>query len=150
LDPRLAYWSTAWLLLLATVAVATAALRSAQRGDTAQHRQRMRAAAALVALFVLSYPIKLLWLGREPLASWEPRFVWVLRAHELCIAFMLLGGVTALVLAHRLRLAEPQHAGGPATAAGLRLHRRAGWLGFVGALCALATAAYVLYGMFQR
>jgi uncharacterized membrane protein YozB (DUF420 family) len=145
------YWTAAWINMIGIVALAAAGLARAHHGRYEEHRTLMRAGSLLVVFFVASYAAKLYFLGRESLGMWSAHYVLMLRLHELCVATMLAGGITALVQAHRLNLpAGLASASDPARARGLRLHRRAGKLAFGAAICGVATAAYVLYGMYQR
>ena len=94
-------------------------------------------------------------LSGRPVATslWDPADVWVLRFHETCIAFMLIGGATALTLALRLGfpIEDPErHADPDAIRARIRLHRRAGRTAVAAASIAFLAAAVVLYGMFAR
>jgi uncharacterized membrane protein YozB (DUF420 family) len=150
-DAKLSYWAGAWVNMALIVTLAAAGISQARRGLYTSHERLMWAGAALVVLFVLSYAAKLYWLGREALETWSPQLVTALRVHEACVAVMLAAGVTAIIQAKRLDLASTaaraRAASQPAGAAGVRLHRRAGWIAFAGGLCGLLTAAYVLYGM---
>jgi uncharacterized membrane protein YozB (DUF420 family) len=151
-DPKATYWTVAWINMGLIVILAGAGLSRAHHHRYAEHRRWMLASAGLVVLFVVSYAAKLWWLGRESLETWSPSYVVVLRIHELCVAAMLAGGGTALVQAHRFGLpdddAKPEP--GPARAHWIQVHRRAGMLAFAAAVCGVATAAYVLYGMYER
>jgi hypothetical protein len=151
-DARLAYWTAAWVNMALIAGLAGLGIASAHRRAYARHRRLMQACVALVGLFVLSYAGKLLFLGREPLAAWNAHFVIVLRVHEACVAVMVLCGATAIFQAHRLGLDAdpPARTADPTRARGVLLHRRAGSLAFAATLAGLATAAYVLYGMYQR
>jgi uncharacterized membrane protein YozB (DUF420 family) len=151
MDPRLAYWTGAWLNMLLIVGVAGAGILLAHRGQYHRHRQCMLASAALVLLFVLSYGVKLLTLGREALETWSAPFVAVLRLHEACVGFMLLAGTTAMVLAYRAQLESRIARRADADLARkASLHRRSGALAFGAALAGVVTAAYLLYGMYER
>ena len=113
----------------------------------------MLSACGLVAAFLVSYLLKVALLGREQLDLWEPRYVRVLHVHESFVALMLLGGIAALVQVRRLGL--PRGPQSPALeprrlAGGLRLHRWSGRVAIVSALLGLLTAAYVLWGMYER
>ena len=119
----------------------------------------MLTAVWLAALFLASYPFKLAFLGREALETWGRDFVYVLRFHEACILAMLLSGGLAATLARRLRLAvrfadphraDPEPATTRGLARGVRLHRRAGWTAVIFASLGVMSAAYVLFGMYQR
>ena len=152
MDPKATYWTAAWINMLAVAALGAAGLGRARRGRYGEHRRLMRAGVSLVLLFVASYAIKLWMLGRETLESWDPSFVAVLRLHEASIACMLAGGAIALVQAHRLGLPEAvgKVRADPELSRALRLHRRAGALAVAAALFGVASAAYVLYGMYRR
>jgi len=157
MDPSTAYWTWAFANMVLAVGVAVDGVRQIRRGRIPSHARRMRAAAWLVALFVLSYPFKLAWLGREPLETWASSYLWTLRVHELCVAVMLGGGARALYLARRHALAST-----PSTlpsfglrtetvqAAALQSHRRAGQIAVAGGILGVATALYVLWGMYSR
>lgn len=152
LDPKLIYWTWAWINMVVIVAIAAAGVRRIRRGEILRHRRRMLTAAALVLLFLVSYVFKVILLGREPLETWSPGHVWVLRFHELCVAVMLVAGSTAVYLARRLGLATdaPRQENPAAQQRGRRLHRRAGWTAVVAATLGIASAGYVLRGMYER
>jgi len=140
-DPKLAFWTAAFANMLAIVAVATVGVRRARRREIAGHRRLMLVAASLVGLFLLSYVAKVGVLGREQLALWEPRYVWTLRFHETCVAVMVIAGVRAIWLGAREGFRD---------AARARAHRIAGRTAVVSALLGVASAGYVLLGMFGR
>ena len=98
-------------------------------------------AASLVALFLVSYVAKVWLLGREQLELWDARYVHTLRFHETCVAVMVLAGSRALWLGAKTGFTDPLRA---------RSHRRAGRTAFVAAGLGLASAAYVLFGMYER
>ncbi len=155
IDARVWYWTGAWLNMLAVVLLASAGIREVRRREIARHRRRMLSAMVLVLAFLVSYAIKLLVLGREQLELWSPAYVAALRFHELCVAAMVIGGLTALWLATRLRLIEAANGSRgryPAEKieSRLRLHRRAGRTAYWSALLGLVLAAVVLFGMFTR
>jgi hypothetical protein len=113
----------------------------------------MLSAAALVGVFVLSYVVKLLVLGREDRSGWGATSIWVLRIHELCVFAMLLAGGRAGAKALRLRLTRnatgrPEDAPAPAPLA--QAHRRAGRLAVAAAALGFALATLVLAGMYRR
>ena len=147
------YWSAALANLGVVVALALRGVRARRRGDVPSHRRHMLAACALVGLFLLSYPFKLLWLGPEDLSTWSRADVVVLRIHETCVLTMLVAG--GLAGARARRLARTRNASGdpaqpvapPALARG---HRRAGWTAVAASLLGLLTALLVLAGMVGR
>ncbi len=156
MTPALAYWTWAFLNMLVALAVALSGVRRARRRDFGAHRMRMRAAAMLVVLFVVSYPVKLLLLGREPIDTWESQHVWILRVHELCVAVMLIGGAVALRMGGRIGVApgsaraEAGGDGAEGSEAARRLHRGFGRAAVIAGVLGVATAFYVLGGMYER
>jgi len=155
IDARVWYWTAAWLNMLAIVLLARAGIREVRRREIARHRQRMLSAIGLVLAFLLSYPVTLLLLGRAQLGTWGAGYVATLRFHELCVAAMVIGALTALWLATRLRLIEAANGSRGRYAperieSRLRLHLRAGRTAYWGALLGLVSAGVVLFGMFTR
>src|SRR5262245_33241876 len=153
MDPKLWFWTGALGLMAGVVGVATAGVLRRRRGDVPGHRRAMLAAAALVALFLVSYVAKVVWLGHEDVAAWSAGHRLVLRIHETCIAVMLSAGALAGLRAWRLRRtrnATLDPADPPAPAALARWHRRAGWTAVVAAAGGWLTALLMLIGMYQR
>lgn len=150
MDPRVLYWTAAWLNMAFVTALALTGVAAIRSGRIETHRARMITAAVLVALFLVSYPVKVILLGREDLASWPSREVAILRFHEVCVALMVLGGSAALVLARSLRLRaapEEARAGRPRLVA---LHRWAGRLAVSATVLGLLSAGAILAGMWGR
>jgi uncharacterized membrane protein YozB (DUF420 family) len=148
-DPKLAYWTWAWLNMSIAVGSGAAGIQKIRRGAVAQHKRRMLIFACLVLLFLVSYVPKVLLLGGENLEVWRPSGVYVLRFHELCVFTMLASGTIALRLAYRLGLAR----GVPPVevdSRALRLHRGAGRIAVLSGAVGLLSAAYVLIGMYGR
>lgn len=143
---NLAFWTYAWILTSLAVGCGFAGWREIRHGRVLRHRRLMHTAAALIGLFLVSYLLKLVFLGREDLASWDPRSVWVLRLHETFIAVMLVAGILARWRARRFDLSRGR-AQEPALA---RLHRASGRIALVSALMALVSAGIVLVGMYAR
>ncbi len=114
----------------------------------------MKSSAVLIACFFVSYPLKLLWLGRERLPEWSGQAVAILRIHEFCVFAMLVGGLIALIHSqkmHRNRNQLTQLPDAPlASSRILRRHRQAGWTAAIAAGLAFLTAATVLVGMYER
>jgi len=153
MDARVLYWTGALLDLLLVALFAVNGVRQINRGDVKRHRGSMGVAAALVLAFLVSYVFKLAIFGREDLASWASRDVWVLRVHETCVAAMLLGGTLAGSLGFRMRHSrsvtrDPEDPMAPQSLR--RWHRRAGWTAVVGAISGFVTAGWVLVGMYLR
>jgi uncharacterized membrane protein YozB (DUF420 family) len=153
LDPKVLYWTGAFVNLVVIAALAVRGVRLAKAGEYARHARAMTAAAILVGAFLLSYALKLLFLGREAPGTWGTNAVWILRIHELCVLVMLIGGITALVLSRRLRgtVLFTRAAKDPAAPPALtKRHRIAGRSAVIGALLGATTAALVLTGMYAR
>jgi uncharacterized membrane protein YozB (DUF420 family) len=153
LDPKVLYWTGAFLNILVIAGLAVYGVRLARRGELARHARMMRAAASLVVLFLVSYALKLAFLGREELEHWGRGAVSILRFHELCVVGMLIGGGTALFLSRRLRgtASFTRAASDPAAPPVLaKRHRIAGRSAVIGAILGAATAALVLTGMYVR
>ncbi len=153
MDAKVLYWTGALINLLAIVGLTARGVFQIRRGEVVKHRRSMLTAGSLVLAFLFSYVLKLLFLGRENLAVWSGFDRGMLRFHELCVFTMLIAGGLALNRAWRMRdtrnvtrSPEDEHA----PAAVVKLHRRAGWSGVVGAVLGFLTAAVVLLGMYQR
>jgi uncharacterized membrane protein YozB (DUF420 family) len=153
MDPKLVFWTGAFVNMGLVVVLLLAGVRQRRRGDIVRHGRRMGLAAILVVLFLLAYALKLVFLGREALDTWTPGAVWMLRIHELCVAAMVLGGGLAAARALGLRRtrnathdpADPFAPTGMAT-----WHRRGGWTAVLGAVLGFLTAGFVLAGMYDR
>src|SRR3990172_2334871 len=153
MDPKLSFWTGALGLMAGVVCVAIAGVLRRRRGDVPGHRRAMLAAAALVALFLFAYVLKVVWIGHEQVAEWGEGDRLVLRIHETCIAVMLAAGAIAGLRAWRLRRtrnATLDPADPPAPAALARWHRRAGWTAVLAAAAGWLTALLMLIGMYQR
>lgn len=146
MDPKLLYWTGALANMIVVVGLALAGVASVRRGEVERHRRLMLTASALVGAFVVSYVLKLTFLGREALSTWSPAAVWTLRVHELCVFTMLGAGVVAALRAGRMRDAPraPEHA------ETRRQHRAFGRVAVLAACAGVVTAALVLAGMFGR
>jgi hypothetical protein len=153
MDGRLLYWTAAFANMLLVLGLASAGVRAVRRGQVLVHRRFMLLASGLVVGFLVSYLLKVAFLGREELERWGATSVIVLRIHELCVFTMLAGGATAGSRAFAMRR-DPIVRGTPTRLprnSGLRMwHRRAGWTAVTGALLGVVTAALVLAGMYGR
>lgn len=132
MDPKLIYWTGALINLGVLCGIALFGVRYARRGEIARHRRAMKIASALVVAFLVSYALKLVFLGREEMAVWSPLDVWVLRIHELFVLQMILGGSVAWAQARKLlgtRLVSHDEADPPASVDVVRVHRIAGQIG---------------------
>jgi len=153
MDPKLLFWTWALALMGAVVGVAAAGVRRRRAGDVSGHRRAMLGACALVAVFLLAYVAKLVWLGHEHTERWSARDRLVLYLHESCIAVMLGAGALAGARASRLRRtrnATSNRADPVAPAALARGHRGAGWAAVLAAGVGWLTALVVLAGMYRR
>ncbi len=151
MDPKVLYWTGALLNMAAMFGFMLVGVRHIRRGRVAEHRRALLIAAALVIAFILSYGLKLSFLGREDLSLWSPVAIWTLRFHETCVLGMLVSGGLALrrgwVLSHTRALLE----GGPdPLPAQLQRHRRVGRFAILSAGLALLSAGGVLIGMYSR
>jgi uncharacterized membrane protein YozB (DUF420 family) len=151
---NLTYWTLAFADLVCVLLFAIAGIARIRRGDVLGHRTQMLRAAGLVGLFLGSYPVKLMILGRERLAEWEPIHVTILRTHESFILLMVLAAALAFWNARVLRLWDARDgSASPLSRASvpgrLRLHRRCGRLAVFAAAGALVTSAVVLLGMYR-
>jgi hypothetical protein len=152
-EPKLLYWTGALVDLALVVGFAVSGVRARRRGDVPRHRRQMLVGAALVGLFLVSYLVKLLVLGREDMGAWSRSSIWVLRLHECCVFSMLVAGGVAGWRGHQLRRtrnATRDPADPPAPVALARGHRLAGGIAVVSAGLGLLTAILVLAGMYQR
>ena len=98
LDVKVLYWTAAQLNLSVIVGLVLLGVYRIRQGQREVHRRCMLVAASLVVLFLVSYPFKLFFLGREDLAIWSQWDVRLLQIHELCVLIMVVGGTSALVL----------------------------------------------------
>ena len=111
----------------------------------------MLAAGSLIGMFLVSYVLKVSFLGREDLDLWSTGRVILLYVHETCILVMLLAGVTAGYRAYRFRRSLPAGPLLPPEASASqerRWHRRAGWTAVVASVLAFVTSIFVLVGMY--
>ena len=153
MDPKLLFWTAALLNLAILVGFALFGVGYARRGEIARHRRAMKIASVLVFVFLGSYVLKVLFMGREDMGVWSQLDVWVLRIHELFVMQMLIAGTVAWVQGRKLRTtrlvthdpSDPE--ADPDTA---RIHRLAGRTAVVGAVAGFVMAIGVLAGMFAR
>ncbi len=153
MDAKLIYWTGAFINFGVVCGLAAVGVKRIRARDVRGHRRMMLASSALVIGFVLSYLLKVMFLGRENLKVWDPLSLWSLHIHESWIAVMILGGAYAGYRAWTFRRSLPttgllEDRLSPVKSR--RHHRVAGWIAVVGSLCAFATASLVLYGMYAR
>lgn len=150
-DAKLAYWTVALLNLALAVGFVAVGVRRIRRGNVAGHRRAMMMGGALVALFLVSYAFKLLFLGREDRATWSETSLTVLYIHEACIAAMVVSGAVAVSRARRFGdLASLAVSTADSRTRDGRVHRNAGRVAAVASILALLTAVGVLAGMYVR
>jgi len=153
MDPKALYWALAVVNFGALTVIAITGVRQAQHGELARHRRSMITAAVLVGVFLVSYVLKINFLGREALGTWPARDVWILRFHELCVLAMILGGGVAFFRSRALRrsrrftfdASDPQP-----ESRDLNQHRLAGRIAVGGAVFGVLSAALVWLGMWSR
>jgi putative membrane protein len=150
-EAKLAYWTMALADLALAVGFVVTGIRRVRRGNVAGHRRAMLAGGALVALFLVSYGFKVVFLGREDRSAWSASSLTVLYIHEMCIAAMVVAGAVAVSRARRfgdlasLAVSTPE-----SRTRDRRVHRVAGRVAAAASLFALVTAAVVLAGMYGR
>ena len=144
MDPKLAYWIGVLLNTSVVLGCALLGWREIRRGNVERHRRWMNTAVILIVLFLLSYPLKVIFLGKEQLDTWSPSAVLVLRIHETIVLVMVVAGTAARLLARRL---APGTGAPPVVR---RRHRRAGRTAVVALAFVLLTATWVLAGMYLR
>jgi len=145
MNPNLWYWSAALADLGVATVCAGLGWLAIRRGRRETHRKWMITAAIVVLAFLLSYPLKLIFLGKEDLQLWSRTDLIILRVHETCVLLMLLAGGSARWLAPRLAGNNS-----PGVSRRTAWHRRCGRLALVASVFALLTAAMILVGMFER
>jgi uncharacterized membrane protein YozB (DUF420 family) len=150
-DAKVLYWTAALANMAVAFAFAVAGVRRVRRGEVAGHKRAMKTAALLVVLFLISYLLKVETLGRELLATWEPQYVTVLRLHEAFVGAMVLSGGIALGVASAFGLElRGRAASRDERSRGARLHRAVGLTAVAACALGVATAGFVLYGMYAR
>jgi uncharacterized membrane protein YozB (DUF420 family) len=150
-DPKLAYWTWSLANLALVVVIGLSGLREIRAGRARVHRRRMLTAGGCVALFLVSYLLKVALLGREDRSLWSDASLWTLYIHETCIAVMLIAAGVALLRARRFGPLEDGATPAPAARESDRaVHRFAGAVALTASVLALLTAAGVLVGMYQR
>jgi len=147
---KLWFWLYAWVVTMNILGSAVYGVRQAQKDDLFAHRRWMNISCWLVALFVVSYVFKVVFLGKEDLNTWKDSYVIVLRIHELFIGIMLFAGGMGRWLAHRFRDSLAATQVDEPTAAMRRRHTVLGKITLLAASAALITASFLIYGMLER
>jgi hypothetical protein len=153
MESGLLFWTAALANLAVICLCAIVGVRCVRRGEIARHLRAMKIASWLVVAFLVSYVVKLGWLGREDRAAWSSADLGLLRAHETFVLVMLVAGATAWLQAGKLagsRLVTRSPKDPDADPGALRFHKRAGWIAVLSAIAAFALAIGVLVGMYQR
>lgn len=153
MDPKLIFWTCALADLGAVCGTALFGVRYVKRGEIARHKRAMKTASLLIVVFVVSYVLKLVFLGREDMSTWTSFDVWVLRIHELFVFQMLTGGSIAWIQARKLlktRLVTHDSNDPAPDSRTVRIHRLAGRTAVVGSVFAFLLAIGVLTGMYGR
>jgi uncharacterized membrane protein YozB (DUF420 family) len=111
----------------------------------------MLTSASLVGLFLVSYVIKAIVLGREDRFLWSQASLWTLYVHEACVAVMIVAAAIALTRTRHFGPLQDGESPAPeARERGRRVHRRAGRAAVAASVLALLTAAALLAGMYAR
>ena len=150
---NLLYWTGALANLAVIVACGARGIRAIQRGEVRAHRRMMLTATGLVALFLVSYVLKVAWLGKEDRSGWTALDHAILGIHELCVTAMLLAGLYALFRALRFQSGLRPDWVIPRNAdalPGRQWHRRAGAIAKWSGVLAFVTAIGVWVGMLAR
>ncbi len=153
MDPKLFFWTAALINLGVLCGFAFFGVRFARRGEIARHQRAMKIASSLVILFLVSYVVKLLILGRENMAIWETVDIWVLRIHEVFVFQMIVAGSVAWIQSRKLlrtKLVTHDPEDPVPSSRVVRIHRIAGRTAVIGALLAFVMAVGVLLGMYLR
>lgn len=153
MDPKLIFWTCALADLGAVCGTALFGVRYVKRGEIARHKRAMKTASLLIVVFVVSYVLKLVFLGREDMSTWTSFDVWVLRIHELFVFQMLTGGSIAWIQARKLlktRLVTHDSNDPAPDSRTVRIHRLAGRTAVVGSVFAFLLAIGVLIRMYGR
>jgi len=153
MDPKLMFWTGALANMGAVVALAALGVWARRRGDIVRHSRLMLSGGALVSLFLLSYLVKLVCLGREDMETWSSGAVWLLRVHETCVLVMLVAGFLAArrgMAMARTRNVTRDPSDPPAAPERVRGHRLAGWTAASAAVAGFLAACLVLFGMYER
>ena len=153
MDPKILFWTAATADLGAVCLIAVHGVRHARRGEIARHKRSMKIAALLVVAFLVSYLVKVQFLGREDMSAWTTLDLWVLRIHELFVTQMLIGGVVAWVQGRKLlptRLVTHNPKDPVPDSKTLQIHRIAGRTAVIGSILAFVMALGILTGMVLR
>lgn len=153
MDPKLIFWTCALADLGAVCGTALFGVRYVKRGEIARHKRAMKTASLLIVVFLVSYVLKLVFLGREDMSTWTSFDVWVLRIHELFVFQMLTGGSIAWIQARKLlktRLVTHDSNDPAPDSRTVRIHRLAGRTAVAGSVFAFLLAIGVLTGMYGR
>jgi len=153
MDPKLIFWTCALADLGALCGIAILGVRYARRGEIARHKRAMKISSLLVVGFVLSYGLKVQFLGREDMSIWSTLDVWVLRIHELFVLQMVVAGIVAWIQARKLvktRLVTHDPSDPVPDAKTVRVHRLAGRTAVIGSVFAFLFAIGILAGMYGR
>jgi len=135
---RIVYWCMALVPVSGAVVSAWSGVRAVRGGRIDDHRRWMNRASLWIVAFLVSYLVKLLLLGREPLDTWGPERLRLLYVHRALVESMLIVGIVARILGPR-GLAR----GGRTRS----MHRGFGRVALGAATLGFGTAVAVLVGM---
>ena len=146
-DSNLLFWAASLANLGMVVFCATQGVRRIRARDVRGHRRLMITASSLVFLFLFSYVLKVVFLGKEQRETWSEATKIVLYLHETAVFVMLVAGAVAGYRAWCFRhtlgdgpLSDPVEASRRQRLS----HRRAGRTAVVASVAAFVTAAFWL------
>ncbi len=150
MTPRLIFWLYAMVLTCGIIGCAFVGISHARNGRYQLHRLWMNASSWIIVGFVGSYILKVIFLGKEDLQTWDSFYVVTLRIHEFFIAVMLGCGGFARYLAHQFRHTLDETQLSTHWRKKRDTHKKLGKLSIYGACAALITACALIVGMLQR
>jgi len=136
MDPKLVYWTAAMANFFVLAVVARLGWLQAKQGDITAHKRSMVISICLVLGFLVSYGLKLAFLGREDMMVWSDASVRVALRRALQLK--------------PTRIVTGNDADPSPDADVLTKHRRAGRVALIAMAAGAATAAVVLAGMYSR
>ena len=92
MDAKLLYWTGAFINFGVVCTLALIGVRRIRAKDIRGHRRMMLTSSALVFGFLVSYVLKVSFLGKENLKVWDTFSLWSLHIHESWILVMILAG----------------------------------------------------------
>jgi uncharacterized membrane protein YozB (DUF420 family) len=145
-DANLLFWAASLANLGLVVVCGVQGVKRIRHRDVRGHRRMMITASGLVFLFLFSYVLKVMFLGREDREVWTQAARTALYLHETAVLVMLVAGSVAVYRALRFRHTLGDELSDPVEASrhGRLVHRRAGRTAVVASIAAFVTAAFWL------